>query len=211
MLISRKVGFIFVHVDKAAGTSIEIALASHAEPFGSWFQRKSSLLGRINRFRPHQSQVCFSKHASAREISACLPPDLWARCYKFAFVRNPWDRLTSRYRYIRGNPEHRHHLKVRALTFPQYAAMEMASHRSMRHQHEYLCDDAGVMVDFVGRFERLEEDFGEICNRIGINSALGHVNSTPQTDFRSYYDDSLAETIGHFYAKDIALFGYTFD
>ena len=72
--------------------------------------------------------------------------------------------------------------------------------------------DGNLIVDFVGYFERLEEDFKEVCRRIGIPAALPPPKAhAPRKDYRSFYTDETRDLVAEAYAQDIDLFGYTFD
>ena len=80
-----------------------------------------------------------------------------------------------------------------------------------RPQYEFICDDdGGVLVDFVGRFERLEEDWAEVCKIAGASCRLGHFREGRHEDYRTYYSAEQVEELRQIYAKDIKLFGYEF-
>jgi hypothetical protein len=213
MQLSRARRFIFVHVDKTAGTSFTDAFAPYVDPVtGAFWLRLLPLLGSLNRWTGLHRYAEFGNHALAVRMRDCFPAEFWEGCFKFAIVRNPWDRLASRYRYVKANKSHRHSRRVSAMAnFAEYACWEMASRRPGVHQHEYLCAGGQVILDFVGRFENLEADFAQIRGRLGLSCVLGHANATDSKDYRSYYDDALADEVGRFYARDVSLFGYTFD
>jgi len=67
-----------------------------------------------------------------------------------------------------------------------------------------------VIVDYIGRFENLQSDFDEICEKLDIPSGtLPHINSTKrQKDWRSYYTDDTFLKVAEFYLDDIVRFGY---
>ena len=70
-----------------------------------------------------------------------------------------------------------------------------------------------LLVDFVGRYERLQEDFRYVTERLRLGGLrLPHKRrSTGRGDYRSMYDDALAEQVGQVYAADVSAFGYAFD
>lgn len=213
MLISHTHRFIFIHVDKAAGTSIQDALQPYADPLAhSSVRKRLTLLGPICRIGGIHRSVQFGEHVGASTVQRCLPPSVYNSYHKFAFVRNPWDRLVSRYHYLMKNTKHRHCPVVTAMSgFPEYARWEMGRNKPLLHQCNYLCDARDrLIVDFVGRFESLIEDFSQISTHLGISTSLPHRNSTHRESYHSYYDNTLRDEVGHFFAKDIALFGYTF-
>lgn len=213
MLISRRHRFIFVHVDKAAGTSVQAALAPFADRFtGSRLRRRIADLGPVARLPLLRDLVEFGEHPAAVFIRRALPPATWDGCFKFAFVRNPWDRLVSRHRYLRRSPTNRNHARAVRMDFPEFARDEMRRDRLHLRQTGYLCDrDGRLLVDQVGRFENLAEDFRGICDRLGVSCQLPHLNASDKADYRSYYDSSLRDEVGAHFAADCRLFGYHFD
>lgn len=214
MLISRERRFIFIHVAKTAGTSIERALRPYADARGEGvLGKRLSMLGPLARLPFLRDHVRFGIHASARRVRACLGPRLWDECFTFAIVRNPYSRLLSRYKYILGKPDHAHHAAVSRLAgFGDYVRWETRRGRARLHQHHDLCDAQGrVLVDYVGRFERLGEAFAEITGRLGLDVELPHLNATSHDDYRSYYDAETRALAARLCARDLELFGYDFD
>jgi len=75
-------------------------------------------------------------------------------------------------------------------------------------------DEAGVIeYDFIGRFERLAQDYDRLINLSGLElPPLSHRLKTQAPDeYRNLYDDYSRELIARRYARDIELFGYEFD
>ena len=66
------------------------------------------------------------------------------------------------------------------------------------------------MVDFIGRFESLIDDFQKLCHLLGITCKLPHAGKTKHNNYKEYYDKESREIVGEFYKKDIEIFGYKF-
>ena len=209
MLISDSHGFVFVHVRKAAGTSLRRRLSPYAlrPPEG----RLNHLLSRAGLIR-HYRRHLFRAHAPLLEAQRRMPPEAFSAYFKFGFVRNPWERLVSEYEYICAHSEHPRHRKIAAMaSFDQFVDFQIP--RPDAHQIDMLCDEHGrLRADFVGRFENLQEDFKRVCRRLGLAvEPLEHLNRTTDGDYRGYYADATAERVAKHWQREIDAFGYRFE
>lgn len=207
MLVSFSHHFIFVHTPKTAGTSVQRALSPFSHPMNSGRVNKlASDLGLVK--NPYK--VFIRKHATALQIKQKLGAE-WQDKLRFGFVRNPWDLMFSYYNFISQNPAHHRHQQVLKMGgFEQYIDYEIS--RDKAHQHTLLCDQSGqLLVDVVGRFEHLAEDFTQICSRIGVDAQLPHANASKHTDYRSAYTTTIVDKVAKHWAKDISLFNYHFE
>jgi hypothetical protein len=118
-------------------------------------------------------------HLSAAEYVKCghISQQDFDRFYKFSFVRNPWSRLVSEYRY-RNFLSHR--------SFKDFVMNKLPKpgwddkYRHVMPQSEMLYDEKGyLLVDFVGKFETLQQNFDKVCEQLGFTgSQLPHINSS---------------------------------
>lgn len=69
------------------------------------------------------------------------------------------------------------------------------------------------MVNFLGHFERLREDYDKVCENLGLPpmDELPHKHKRTPRDYRDYYDDETREKVAQCWQRDIALFGYDFE
>ena len=116
MLISYKHRFLFIHTPKTGGTSIQRVLRPYADcPKPNTANRLLGLFGiHANLFTPERERR-FRKHVSAIQVQRQLSGNVYENLFKFAFVRNPWDRMVSRYHFILEHPEHHRHRRVRSM------------------------------------------------------------------------------------------------
>jgi chondroitin 4-sulfotransferase 11 len=181
---------IFIHVPKTAGSSMA-----------------ESLFGSPSR------HVAYTEYLRAN-------PRKFRRYFKFAFVRDPFDRLVSTWSYLKGggmtqaDAEFASHHLARFSEFGKFVLegldrSEIISWVHFRPQSDFLATPEGaVMVDFVGRFERLEEDFAFVAKRLGIAARLPKANSSGHAPFASCYSPETAAVVAKVYARDLDAFSY---
>jgi len=211
MLISYQSGFCFIHIEKAAGSSIQDALRRWSDhKIRSRLRRRLTLLGPLNRVGGLYKAVQFSEHAVAREVQECLPPEVYASLFKFAFVRNPWDRLVSRQAHLlRSTDRRRHSFVSRMENFEEFIKWEI---ERGAFQSCYVTDEKGIrIVDFIGYYEMLNEDFAKVCAQLKIQAELPHANISQHKDYRTYYTPKTRDLVAAEFKRDIEMFGYTFD
>lgn len=218
MLLSLKHRFLFVHIAKTGGTSVRAALnrLRYADP---WYPAQF-LCSRLSALSGHRLGIKFPRHAKIVAAQQMLPQETFVSLFKFAFVRNPWDLQVSSYHHIR---RERPHLIAHLDSFEQFMYWKLDPSRpyqyhvdtSIELQSDYLVDLHGkVLVDHLGRYEQLSEDFAFVCERIGVRPPpLPHRRraNTRERDYRTYYDDALAERVARHFARDIAMFDYQFE
>ena len=86
---------------------------------------------------------------------------------------------------------------------------EVQSWVHFRPQADFiLAPDGTVMVDFVGRYERIGEDFSIIARRLGVRGALQAHNPSDHAPFASYFTPTSAGIVASVYARDVDAFGY---
>jgi len=204
MLLSLRYKFLFVHIAKTGGTSIRAALSPY-----KWkdpYRIPLFLCSRISALTHHRLACKLPRHAKAIAAYEMLPRELFNELFKFAFVRNPWDLQVSSYHQ---NFED----FLRWKLDPSRRSYQYIIDTSIELQSDYLIDlNGNVIVDFIGRYERLEEDFQEACTRIGIRTPkLPHKRqASDRTTYQKYYTDETAELIARHFKRDIEMFGYTF-
>ncbi|MCY1065280.1 sulfotransferase family 2 domain-containing protein [Nannocystis sp. RBIL2] len=142
-------------------------------------------------------------------------PDRFRTYYKFAFVRNPWDWLVSRYFWSRD------HQRLFDYEFPEMlrrlkngvrlSSSALWLEDALSPQVTRLSIGGTIAVDFIGRFEALQSDFARICSHLRIGTKqLPHVFKTDHKFYVDYYDDDTRAIVEELYAADIAAFGYQF-
>ena len=207
MLISYHKKFLFVHIFKTAGTSITDSLARFCYRPDSTRPSNWMAFFSTNWTKIHRKPI--KKHATATEIRDSLDREIFNSVFKFTFVRNPWDWQVSLYHYILENPEN--HGYEKTMKMGSFRNFVFSREKLSFTQTSCLVDESGnLLVDFVGKFENLDQDFQSICHKVGISASLPHINKSKRTDYQDYYDAETRDLTARLYAEDIERFGYTF-
>ncbi|MDM7859634.1 sulfotransferase family 2 domain-containing protein [Alteromonas sp. ASW11-36] len=185
---------IFVHITKTAGTSVALALFN-ALPY---------------HYRAWQYRVIFGRKT-------------FAQYYKFAFVRNPWDRLYSAFSYLKGGGWDDNDKKWAAENladindFNDFVMNWLTPERLHAHLHfwpqsEFICNAKDKpLIDYLAYFETINDDFNHIAKRIKTDVQLTHTNASKRAGYQSVYSDEAIAKVAELYARDIHNFGYSFD
>ena len=229
-MICRPFKCIFVHIPKAAGRSVEKFFMDQLNMERENPEHRQQLLLTDNDDPARGTQKL--SHLSALEYVQCghIEQVDFDRFYKFSFVRNPWSRLVSEYRY-RAYLSHKSFKDFVFNKFPKPGWDD--KYRHVMPQSSMICSEDGrLLMDFVGKFERLQQDFNRVCADLGFdNPALPHVNSSDKRSrelrrafknfihrndegrFRTYvdfYDDETRDYVAQLYESDIEMFDYSF-
>lgn len=201
-MISFQKRFLFVHIPKTAGNSIQTILRDYSE---------DEIVARpqqdgVERFGLRNPQYKIRKHSTLAEYRSALGEDRFRSLYKFTCVRNPWDRMISYY-----FSPHRE-----TATWDRQAFASMVLKTSPVEEHLRLDKrdhDPFRNVDCVMRFENLGEDFRAVCATLKIAApvSLPEYNRSSRDHYSRYYDDDLRRLVGKRFAAEIEKFGYTFD
>ncbi len=200
-MISLKYHCVFVKIPKTAGTSVAIALQCQS-------------LGKPHRNIRELRDLIHAMPASA-DPEKGDPRRFYTDFYKFGFVRNPWSRVVSLYLRREG-------IQMRnRMSFEQFVnwiqnASDTCVHPSVhRNQRDWFLNAEGEnAVDFVGKFENLDADFGHLATHLGAQHIqLPHKrkNQKYRKHYTEYFTAETREMVADKFSVDIKAFGYTFD
>ena len=145
----------------------------------------------------------------------------YKKYFKYAIVRNPYDRLVSCWKNKTSKKHAAKHkdiftkTKSSGITFKKFVLMfdegyfseENYYDRHLLPQVDFIIDD----IDYIGKVENLQKDFDTVCEKVGMNKfTLPHTNRTEHKHYREYYDKETRKIVDKIYSRDIDLFDYRF-
>lgn len=214
-MIGLKYRFLFMHLPKTAGNSIQNILRQYSED--EIFVEKAKQDG-VERFGV-RSQFGTKKHSRLFDYKKALGSEIYNSLFKFTIVRNPWDRAVSRYSFkhmekdvgnkadiqaIEEAPFDRNEFIKTILSTPTFESFLLENPPDGKM--DFLGD---TDLDYIIRFENLQQDFDAVCAKIGVPHALLPVrNKSKHGDFRQYYDAETRDLVYRQHRNEIDYFGY---
>ena len=201
-MISIQKRFLFVHIPKTAGNSIQSVLRDYSEDELVALRKEQD---GIERFGLRNPKYRIKKHSTLSEYYDALGHEQFRNLYKFTCVRNPWDRMVSYYFTPTQKPETWNPKKFsetisKAVSVSDYLRLDNGE------------GDPFANVDCIIRFENLAEEFRAVCTAIGISPpALPQYNRSNREHYSKYYDDELRELVHARFAAEIERFNYSFE
>ncbi len=185
---------IYVHIPKAAGVSINKAL------FGNYG----------------------GGHRTVHAYKRIFGPALFKQYYTFTFVRNPYSRLISAYRFLKDGGFNEKDRKWASENLSQFDDFNefvkewldettIWSYTHFKPQYYFICDfDLKPEVDFIGKVETIDTDFEKVCNTLGVpnNLAVNNKGRPDNTKWEDFYSRESLEKVARVYHQDFELFNY---
>jgi hypothetical protein len=214
-MISHKYKIIFIHIPKCAGSSISDFYFD--QPKLDWRTPNYNLLyGWCPERKIHM------QHATPKELleTELIDKDIWKSYFKFAFVRNPWDRAYSDYlwlqkdRNIRGGFKDYLHARGCFKTVLNDRSEKGYRGDHLTTQSEYVAD-ANYPLDFIGRFENLHQDISLLNSKLNIEKPFNmHAKNNTKnklSHYSKFYTNSNKQLVEEVYHNDIKTLNYNFE
>jgi len=192
-MISDKYKYIFLHVPKCAGVTINnmlkanghISVPEIAPLDHNWDSDKFYFIDKpCHELNSRQTNNLFK----------------WLSYYQFAFVRNPYARMVSGWKYtFPGIP-----LKyfIKGLKTCQDGHIIWHCRIS---QDTHIGND----IDFIGKVESFDKDIKKVFKKLGLKyKKIPKGNVTKHLDYRAYYSNETRKLVYNMFEKDFERFGY---
>lgn len=225
-MISHEQKFIFIHIPKTAGTSVEKTFELFKDLSKARQDHRT-----IREIQPLASAISGLRSTEDAKLLARRGRDQYRRLigqnldtvnaaqykeyFKFTIVRNPWARAASWYQNVmRGRAQLRNSLKIDSdCTFATF--IDKHPHQwGLKPQLYWLKDSASqIPMDFIGRFENLQADFDTICKQLDVEvkPLSKMLTKGTRTPYKDLYDSETEKKVRKMYEEEIELFKYKFD
>lgn len=190
-MISHRHKFIFIGISKAASGSVRKTFDDLYDIHAHGPKRHG------NTYYVHHGADYIKEHFDQKGWD-------WDNYFSFAFVRNPWARKVSLWKYWLLRAESK-------WSFKKYV---IEKREDSKGYTPYYCDKEGnILLDFIGKVEDLQGGIDIICDKVGIPHRKlpeKHIHQTKHKHYTEYYDDETKQIVAERYAKDIVSFGYEY-
>ncbi len=213
-VISHKYKCIFVEVPKTGSTSVRAILGKAWKPHLNLWQIKNHMENYWTHFGGTKNRILEVIYpALSKERRKEIGQKQFETYFKFGFVRNPWDRVVSLYERNEAGTLKDKMTFEQFVDWIQYSSATCIHSSPHRYQLDWFVDPNGnVLADFIGKFERLEEDWARVAQKLGIAEKLPHRRANPRArHYTEYYNPRTREVIANKFKVDIERFGYEFE
>lgn len=218
-MISHQHKCIFIHIPKTAGTSIERKLGNF-EKLNRGVQDHRSirkiepinladLAKTIVSTDPKSFIIYFKRYLKGIQSNYNRT---YHEYFKFSFVRNPWSRAFSWYKNVMRDCHHRNRFNVPDKCSLKEFINNHMDQNELKPQLQWIIDKNGkIPLDFIGRFENLENDFRYVADKLGFrDKTLPKLIVGDGQNYSSYYDNDMINRIHEIYADEIDYFRFRF-
>lgn len=212
-MISHEHKCIFIHIPKTAGMSIY----KFFHP-GINFHHNNPDYERLFGWCPKRK--LHMQHATARQLleTELITEEDWKTYFKFAFVRNPWDRAYSDYLFIQDFSGIKGSFKSYLNKEREFKEILNDNSNSsflgdhLLSQTEFF-DEGKYELDFVGRFENFQKDIQIVLDKLKIKEKFKeHQNSSRRVKkYADFYKGSEVKLVQEKFIDDILKFNYCFE
>jgi hypothetical protein len=206
MIISHDYKFIFIKTRKTAGSSIEKCLVDKLQGTDYVFAGMSYEKG----LHPVNCSFTNAEHKGATFLRKEYPLE-WNSYFKFTVERNSWDKIVSRYYWVKAQKP-----KKNTNTFDSYIQNCKKDVRKATDFPLYT-DDNKIVVDYVMRYENLDNEMKFVCDKIGLNYnhelqtiKLKSHQRAKNKNYQDYFDNKTKDIISTIFSKEIEYFNYKF-
>ena len=206
-MIYKEKNFIFIHIHKTGGKSINHAFHKFQDNVPFKYKLWNKIYSKpLNKKPIYPDYLMLDTHTNATEYKKFLGNE-YDKFFKFAIVRNPFDWQVSMYFFMKEQKNHFQHEIINKFNFNEY--IEWRVNEDFQLQKSFVVDEQdNLIVDFVGKLENIKNDFNHIQDRLNIQTSLPHVNKSKHKPYYEYFNRKTSNIILEAFEEDFNFFGY---
>ena len=215
--VNHNLKAIFIHVHKTGGTYISYMLHKYYG-FKNYYLRrpdhdtfclnKKKTTKYINYENRIHGVLLYYKTSSYINKKMNMTPQKWDEYFTFCFIRNPYDKIISAWYHInRYNIPFKNYLNlINTCNDVEYMHMFLPQVRNI------INEKGKININYIGKFENLENDLTYILNKIGIHTIIHDVNKImnkrDHLEFYKYYNQESLDIVNILLKEDFQYLDY---
>ncbi|HZJ16871.1 MAG TPA: sulfotransferase family 2 domain-containing protein [Chthoniobacteraceae bacterium] len=226
MLVSHRHRFIYTKTVKTAGTSVEVYFEPYCVPEGQWrfshahpeHVSDAGIVGFRGSDREKEGANWWN-HMPAAGIRRQLGEELWSRYFKFAVIRNPFDKAISAFHFSQRKRRHGGLFeRVRNWFHSPKGDLRTQFKQWMRNgglviDHDKYLIDGELCLDYFIRYEQLAQGIEHVCKTVGVPFRPDDIprlktGTRPAREMAEYYDPEAVDLVAARYRWELDYFGY---
>ncbi len=215
--VSHDLKAVFIHIHKTGGTYLSYVLHKHYGFKNYYIRRPDHDLfcknkKKTTRYLNYENKVhgVLNYYKTSPFINKKMGMDArkWDTYFKFCFIRNPYDRLISGW----------YHVNKYKIPLDNYLNIKTYCNdvdyiHVFMPQVKHIINEKGKMgINFIGRFENLEEDFQLVLKKLGVKRILHTptktMNVRDHKHFSEYYTPSILTKVNQILREDFLMLPY---
>lgn len=232
-MISLSKKFLFIHMPKTAGNSIQNILKPYSE---DEIVCRSPLQDGYERFGVENKKYKTKKHFRLIDYKKTIEPEIFNTLFKFTIIRNPWDRMISLYfsphrkvdswdkdsfiNLVNSSSPLRDFISQNSLAY-SIKNLSISKSKLKKFSKDLLAGKISLTkkiidseIDFIIKYESLEEDFEKLCKLLSIpkeHLPTANKSLVKKKHYSYYYNEELKKLIENKFSEEIMLGGYVFN
>ena len=203
MIICETKKFVFIHIPKNSGTSMTKELQKT--------YKNTQLLINVERYGVN---IGIDKmHLYYDVIDKFISKNILCNYFKFCIIRNPYNKLYSAWNFIKkrhGYNDVNDFIKYKLDEEFIYGKEIIPGDARVHYRPQFTFvynDDDNIFVDFVIRYENLNEDILKMNEKYDLNVPL-YENGNIKKSYINFLNKESITKINYLYKKDFELFNY---